>query len=93
MWCPGCDHAVAIPVAAEDGTLPPDGPHWTWNGDLASPTFQPSILQHQANDTVPLCHSFVTSGQWQYLSDSTHHLAGQTVDMVPVPDWLYRDGE
>lgn len=30
------------------------------------------------------CHSFVTDGQIQFLSDCTHALAGQT---VPLPDW------
>lgn len=29
-----------------------------------------------------VCHTFVTDGRIQYLSDCTHHLAGQTVDMV-----------
>lgn len=27
------------------------------------------------------CHSFVTDGRIQFLSDSTHELAGQTVDL------------
>lgn len=31
-----------------------------------------------------ICHSFVTDGQIQFLSDSTHELAGQT---VPIPDF------
>jgi hypothetical protein len=92
MWCPGCDHAAAIPVAGEDGTLPAEGPHWTWNGDLVRPTFQPSILQHESG-SIPCCHSYVTDGQWQFLGDCTHQLAGQTVGMVPLPDWLCRDGE
>jgi hypothetical protein len=30
------------------------------------------------------CHSFVTDGRIQFLGDSTHSLAGQTVDL---PDW------
>ena len=34
------------------------------------------------------CHSFIRNGQWQFLSDSAHRLAGQTVPMVPLPDWL-----
>lgn len=32
------------------------------------------------------CHSFLRAGRWEFLSDSAHHLAGQTVDMVPLPD-------
>lgn len=31
-----------------------------------------------------VCHSFVTDGQIQFLSDCTHELAGQT---VPLPGW------
>jgi hypothetical protein len=33
-----------------------------------------------------ICHSFVTDGRIQFLSDCTHELAGQTVDL---PDWPY----
>jgi hypothetical protein len=36
------------------------------------------------------CHSYVPAGRWEFLADSAHALAGQTVDMVPVPDWLVR---
>ncbi len=31
-----------------------------------------------------ICHSFVTDGRIQFLSDCTHPLAGQTVD---IPEW------
>lgn len=31
------------------------------------------------------CHSFVTDGRIQFLSDCTHGLAGQTVDMPDFP--------
>lgn len=31
-----------------------------------------------------VCHSFIRDGQWQFLTDCTHALAGQTVD---IPDW------
>ena len=31
-----------------------------------------------------VCHSFVRDGRIQFLGDSTHALAGQTVD---IPDW------
>jgi hypothetical protein len=89
MWCPGCDHAVCIPVVGEDGSMP-RGPSWTWDGNLESPTFDPSILQHQGERTH-LCHSYVRAGRWEFPSDSTHALTGQTIDMVPLPDWLVRD--
>lgn len=31
-----------------------------------------------------ICHSFVTDGKIEYLNDSTHALAGQTIDL---PEW------
>jgi len=92
LWCPGCDHLKAIPIPAEDGTLPKNGPHWTWNGSLETPDLNPSILQHQSG-SMPNCHSYLRNGQWQFLSDCTHALAGQTVDMVPLPDWVVREKE
>ena len=35
-----------------------------------------------------LCHSFVTDGRIEFLQDSTHHLAGQTVDLPDIPTHL-----
>lgn len=32
-----------------------------------------------------ICHSFVTDGRIQFLSDCTHELAGQTVDLPEYP--------
>lgn len=71
---------------------------WTFNGDLVQPTFAPSMLttfrgwqlkydidvEFDAVDTV--CHSFVTDGRITFLADSTHHLAGQTVDLPDIED-------
>lgn len=37
---------------------------------------------YEGRDTV--CHSFVQEGRIQYLSDCTHPLAGQTVDLEDV---------
>lgn len=39
------------------------------------------------------CHSFLRNGVWQFLPDSTHQLAGQNFDMVPLPVWLKKEGE
>ena len=90
LWCPGCDGLKALPLAGEDGALPqwPVGrAHWDWDGNLEAPTLSPSILQH-ASGSLPACHSFLRAGRWEFLSDCTHSLAGQTVDMVPLPDWV-----
>lgn len=40
---------------------------------------------------APRCHSFVRDGKIEFLNDSTHSLAGQTVDLPPLPDWLKED--
>lgn len=50
-------------------------------------TLNPIGRSNPANITMtPLCHSFVTDGRIQFLTDSTHELAGQTVDL---PEWPY----
>lgn len=33
-----------------------------------------------------ICHTFITDGHIQFLSDCTHELAGQTVPMVGFPE-------
>lgn len=45
-------------------------------------------LPHTVSPAWGNCHSFLRAGRWQFLGDSAHALAGQTVDMVPLPDWL-----
>lgn len=90
IWCPGCQEAHH-PESRLPETRPDyDGPLWDWNGDVERPTFSPSILT-RAGEQV--CHSFIRDGQWEFLSDSTHQFAGQTVPMAPVPDWLVRQRE
>ena len=80
IWCPGCDSAHGPNVSPG---------RWTFNGDLEKPTFSPSLLVTysggDASAGLPaVCHSFVTDGRIQFLNDSTHALAGQTVDL---PEW------
>jgi len=70
---------IMIPVmikGTREGTA-----NWTWNGDTEKPTLRPSVLttNHKLR-----CHSFVKDGQAQFLEDSKHDLAGQTVDMLEV---------
>lgn len=55
----------------------------TFNGDLDSPTFSPSLLT-ETGDGEYRCHSFVRDGKIEFLSDCTHSLRGKTVDL---PDW------
>lgn len=104
LQCPGCNHLHRFILSNDDGTIP-SGPVWEWDGDLEQPTFSPSLLcigvtfytaerdpdGHRVVAGSGNCHSFVRAGRWEFLSDSGHHLAGQTVDLVPLPDWFAQE--
>lgn len=78
-WCPGCDDPHVIM------TTRPGGPQWEWDGNVEAPTFSPSI---RATIGSQCCHHFVRAGKIEFLSDSTHKFAGQTVDL---PDWPHAE--
>ena len=86
LWCPGCDDPHAAEIAHE--------PRWQWDGNLECPTITPSILVNgdQGHHAKPRCHSFVRAGQWEYLGDCTHALAGQVVPLPLLPEWLPHNG-
>jgi hypothetical protein len=91
IWCPGCDMAHAPAVVGSDGSQP-DGPCWEWNGrDDDQFGIEPSLLVQGWSGGASVCHSFIRNGRWEFLGDSTHQLAGRTVPMVPLPDWLVRE--
>lgn len=82
--CPGCNDWHVVNSG------------WTWNGSTDAPTLSPSVLVTfqavpDAPDEFPewrterRCHSFVRDGRIEFLSDSTHALAGQTVDLPEDP--------
>jgi len=74
--CPGCNHSHFI------NTNPEYGGVWEFNKDLENPTVSPSLLVRMPwKDEMNICHSFVTGGNIQFLSDCTHQLAGQTVEL------------
>lgn len=73
FYCPGCrmHHGV------DD--------RWNFNGDFDKPTFSPSIkvtAPYMGSMKPYICHSFVTDGKIQFLTDCNHELAGQTIEMV-----------
>lgn len=70
--CPGCQRSHGFHV-----------PRWSWNGSFEKPTFTPSLLC-DSDTPERRCHSFVTDGRIQFLTDCHHALAGRTVDL---PDW------
>lgn len=79
--CPGCDTVHQIII---------DGPNkWEWNNDKENPTITPSILVTGGEFNIR-CHSYITNGNIQFLGDSTHKLANNT---VRLPEWPYNTVE
>ena len=85
--CPGCglDHFISI------GPKSYLAARWTFNGDCEKPTINPSVLVWRdipegvkVTPDVRRCHSFVRDGKIQFLSDCTHDLAGQTVELPDI---------
>lgn len=91
--CPACGTCHYALVAG--ATRP--GPRWTWNGSMDRPTFNPSIkvggvknpwgpdVNGQPFDSTPhICHFMVQDGIIHYCMDSTHKMAGLSVE---IPEW------
>lgn len=90
-WCPGCADFNGHGAHRIDDRWPepiglPDKP--TINGSYLSYGHEPTDDSVPGYKGSPQCHSFIKEGHIQYLDDCTHSLVGQTIDMVPVPDWL-----
>lgn len=84
IHCPACDepHGPKVEPLGHPGS-------WAWNGSLDRPTFTPSLLCRweglvKGKEIKRVCHLFITDGRIQFLSDCTHALAGQTVDLPEV---------
>jgi hypothetical protein len=93
FYCPGCREIHQVTTGAGPG------PRWKFDGNAESPTFEPSIhvtwkepsnvpedFDDESKDVAHCCHSFVRSGQIQFLPDCTHHLSGQTVALPDLPN-------
>ena len=52
---------------------------WEFNGDFDIPSFTPSMLVSDGWNGI--CHSFVVNGEWRYLSDCSHPLAGCVAEL------------
>lgn len=86
FWCPGCKEAHIF------------NDKWTLTNLVKDrPTVSPSLLTRWTylppepwtfeNNKVKgakdmVCHLFIRDGNLQFLSDSTHELAGKTVPMI-----------
>lgn len=71
--CPGCESRHGYRVGHGE-------PNWTFNGSLSRPTFYPSMIVRGAG----VCHFFVTDGFIDFVSDSTHELAGKKVELPEI---------
>lgn len=99
FWCPGCDSPHHINYGegrwtwngnVDKPTFSPSllvrtGHYIPGNEDGCWCKFN---VEHPDEATsgfkCSICHSFVTDGKIQFLTDSTHSLVGQTVD---IPEW------
>lgn len=94
IWCPGCDEHHAVRVD-------PGGWTWNGSEEspTISPSIlvrgtkpinddeAERIMRGEKIEPIPyICHSFVKDGKIQFLNDSTHALAGQTVELPEVED-------
>lgn len=62
---------------------------WQYDGNSDKPTVNPSVLVFRNRNKQTLCHLFIKNGMIQYCSDSPHKLAGQTVELLDIPEkWL-----
>lgn len=88
FWCPGCDSAHVVSdswqVNTETATISPSVLVYSCEKLINEDLSGDALTAPENVTTTPRCHSFVTNGQIQFLGDSTHALAGQTVE---VPDW------
>lgn len=104
IFCPGCKstHLLRLGVWSYNGNAerPTFSPSLLFTsghyvrGEEGKPcwcTFEQRFPGRKLPESIGChrCHSFVRDGMMQFLGDTSHSLAGQT---VPVPDWPYAPG-
>lgn len=77
FFCPGCGFYHA--VFTKDEGYPHE--RWNFNGDVRRPTFRPSV--HVSRPGL-VCHSFITDGKIEFLSDCTHEMRNRIVDLPDI---------
>jgi hypothetical protein len=101
FWCPGCQTFHGLRVAPSEGAWGWNGdplrPTFTPSVLVTSGHY---VDGHQGDCWCNFreregressfhcyrCHSFITDGRIAFLSDCTHALAGQTVDLPEIPE-------
>lgn len=93
--CPACNRQHAVPYFSHRGPrwswngrtdAPTLMPSIRVEGivPLSGADLSELDRRHHVQPKYYLCHSFITEGQIQYLSDCTHALAGQVVDLPDI---------
>jgi hypothetical protein len=99
FWCPGREEMHVIRVAAPDhpswtfdGNV--DAPTFapsikvTYRHPKGYTNENPAPAGYDGPYVEEVCHSFVRSGQIEFLGDCTHALAGKTVALPDLPqEW------
>ena len=94
FWCPACKQphrfTIVSPITGR--------PKWTFDGNLESPSFSPSLLYYTPQGKVgddgkwketgrkTNCHLHVKRGQIQYCGDFPHEYKGNTVALQEWPE-------
>lgn len=86
-YCPGCEERHAITIEPSSDPAAPPGPVWEYNDDPECPTFTPSVRHSWNKDGSKICHYFITEGRIEFCADSTHALAGYTLDLPNFPEY------
>lgn len=100
FMCPGCREMHQVAVAGDtrpawdfnyDYDLPTFSPSILVRGHALeideNGRWTGEWMRDAAGNPIPLvCHSFVRAGQIQFLCDSTHEMAGQTIDLPRLED-------
>ena len=99
FWCPGCKEVHGVTTGPSGWTFngnterPTFGPsilvrggHYADDWKPGDPCWCTFNKEHADNPfTCTRCHSYVEDGRIRFLSDCSHELAGQTVDLPAYP--------
>lgn len=99
FWCPGCKslHCYVVKWGPRRRAGYEKAgralPTWTFNGNLDSPTFSPSLLYWGTGKPDPgleehfrpRCHLYLRNGRLEFLGDCEHEFAGKTVPLEDIP--------
>ena len=80
LECPGCGGCHVIYTEQQNDL----GARWNFDGNMEAPTFSPSIRVRWTEGpehVQKVCHFFVRAGKIEFCGDSTHALAGKTVEL------------